>query len=457
MTRRLLLSYFLLTGFVLLVLEIPLGFSLTYNAEHNLLSGVGHDATVLATLVEDTVEQRQTKAIAGPAGDYARRVGGRVIVVDAAGTTLFDSDHPSGAPEDFSNRPEIRQALAGASPAGVRYSATLGYDLAYASAPVASGGQVHGAVRITYSATTLVRQKHRVWLILVGVGSVVLAAVFLVGWELARSTTRPLRSLEGVAGRLAAGDLSARAGVPKGPRELRSLSGAFNQMASRLEELVTSQSEFAAHASHELRSPLTALRLRLENLEPALARRRGLDDLEAAIGETQRLARIVDGLLLLARPGSSRPERESLDVNAAVHERVAAWTALAEEREVDLAASAAGVQLAEAVPGHVEQILDNYLANALDVSHPGAIVTVQTERQGPWVEVHVLDEGPGLSGEELGRAFERFWRGAGRRDGGSGLGLSIVRQLAGLSGGEAQLRPRVGRRGVDAVVRLRAC
>ncbi|HKN49506.1 MAG TPA: HAMP domain-containing sensor histidine kinase, partial [Actinomycetota bacterium] len=173
--------------------------------------------------------------------------------------------------------------------------------------------------------------------------------------------------------------------------------------------------------------------------------------------ETQRLAHIVDGLLLLARPGGSGPARESLDVNAAVRERVAAWTALAEEREVDLAASAAGVQLAEAVPGHVEQILDNYLANALEVSHPGAIVTVQTERQGPWVEVHVLDEGPGLSGEDLARVFERFWRGGRSRDGGSGLGLSIVRQLAGLSGGEAQLRPRVGRRGVDAVVRLRAC
>jgi light-regulated signal transduction histidine kinase (bacteriophytochrome) len=163
-------------------------------------------------------------------------------------------------------------------------------------------------------------------------------------------------------------------------------------MASRLEELVTSQSEFSAHASHELRSPLTALRLRLENLEPALVRRRGLDDLEAAIEETQRLARIVDGLLVLARSGGSGPERESLDVNAAVRERVAAWTALAEEREVDLAVSAAGVQLAEAVPGHVDQILDNYLANALEVSHPGAIVTVQTEREGPWVEVHVLDE-----------------------------------------------------------------
>src|SRR5205823_6182442 len=98
MTRRLLLSYFLLTGFVLLVLEIPLGFSLTHNAEHNLLSGVGHDATVLATLVEDSVEQRQASEIAGSAGDYARRVGGRVVVVDSAGTTLFDSDHPSGPP-----------------------------------------------------------------------------------------------------------------------------------------------------------------------------------------------------------------------------------------------------------------------------------------------------------------------------------------------------------------------
>src|SRR2546429_7027506 len=138
MTRRLLLSYFLLTGFVLLVLEIPLGFSLTHNAEHSLLGGVGHDTTVLATLVEDAVEQRQASAIAGPARDYARRVGGPVVVVDSAGTMLFDSGHPSGAPEDFSNRPEIRQALAGASPAGVPPPATPASHPAPGSAPAAS-------------------------------------------------------------------------------------------------------------------------------------------------------------------------------------------------------------------------------------------------------------------------------------------------------------------------------
>src|SRR3981081_331964 len=169
MTRRLLLSYFLLTGFVLLVLEIPLGFSLTHNAEHDMLRGVGHDAIVLASLVEDTVEQRQASGIAGPAGDEPPRAGRRVVVVGSTGTTLFDSGHPSGAPEDFSNRPEIRQALPGASPTGGRDSTTLGYDLAYASSPVASGGQVYGAVRITYSAAALVRQKHRVWLILAAV------------------------------------------------------------------------------------------------------------------------------------------------------------------------------------------------------------------------------------------------------------------------------------------------
>ena len=100
-----------------------------------------------------------------------------------------------------------------------------------------------------------------------------------------------------------------------------------------------------------LRSPLTALRLELENLEPTLARRAGRDDLEGAIAERHRLARIVDGLLVLARSWGSRPERESLDVNAAVRERVTAWTALAEEREVDLAVVVDGMQRAEAVPG----------------------------------------------------------------------------------------------------------
>lgn len=456
MARRLLLSYLLLTGFVLLVMEIPLGIALTRDAEHNLLNGAGHDASVLATLTEDGVVQRQVPRIAQPAVSYAQRVGGRVIVVDAGGGTLFDSEHPAGSSEDFSSRPEIRQALAGSSPTGIRYSSTLGYSLAYAAAPVTSSGQVRGAVRITYSAAALTSREHRVWLILIGVGAVVLGSALLVGWELAQSTTRPLRSLEGAAGRLATGDLSARAVVPVGPPELRSLATAFNQMAGRLGDLVTSQSEFAAHASHELRSPLTALRLRLENLEPALAKRRGLDDLEAAIGETQRLAHIVDGLLTLARSEGSSPEREPLDVNAAARERVAAWSPLAEEREVHIVLRERGTQKADAVPGHLEQILDNYLANALEVSEPGTTVVVQTERRGPWVEVHVLDEGPGLGDEDLARAFERFWRGRRTRGGGSGLGLPIVRQLATISGGEAELCHRPDSTGLDAVVRLAA-
>jgi signal transduction histidine kinase len=180
-------------------------------------------------------------------------------------------------------------------------------------------------------------------------------------------------------------------------------------------------------------------------------------DLEAAAVESRRLSRLVDGLLALARAEGARAERQAIDVNAVVEERSAAWSALAEERGVQLTAAVGRARpLALVVPGHLEQIVDNFLANALEVAPQGSRVTMSVVAAGGTVAVHVVDEGPGMSPEERRNAFDRFWRGRDANGvGGSGLGLAIVRQLATSNSGSAELRSGAGG-GIDAAVTLPA-
>ncbi len=454
MTRRLLLSYLTISAFTLLVLGIPLGINFAHNERSALTTDLERDATVIATLVEESLEEGTGPDPVTIAADYQDRTGARVVVVDADGISVADSDDPAANRRDFSTRPEFEQALAGDRVSGTRYSETLGERILFVAVPVASAGEVHGAVRVTRETAEVDARIRRNWLTLGLIGLIVLAAVSVVGFLLARSVTQPVRALDAAAVAIAAGDLSARAEVDRGPPEVRSLARQFNRTAARLEELVSSQRAFVADASHQLRTPLTALRLRLENLG-AGAPDSGRDDLDAAVGEATRLSRLVEGLLTITRAEGTRPERVTVDAAAVARERADAWEALAEERgariDVDAPASAGAL----AVEGGLEQVLDNLLDNALDVAPPGSVITVRVERDHDAVTIHVVDQGPGMSAQDRARALDRFWRGGSARSGGSGLGLAIVDQLVTAGGGTVDLRAAEPS-GLDVAVRLRA-
>ena len=233
---------------------------------------------------------------------------------------------------------------------------------------------------------------------------------------------------------------------------MRSLAATFNEMVAKLDLLLDSQQAFVADASHQLRTPLTALRLRLENLErdlPVAGRR----ELEGALEEVSRLSLIVDALLTLARADSERSGPASVDPASLLGERVAAWDALAAERGVALGMRAEGELAARAVPERLAQVVDNLLANALEVAPAGSAIELRARRVDAWIELRVSDRGPGLTPQQREHAFDRFWRGGAGR--GSGLGLAIVRRLVSADGGTVELQPREGG-GLDAVVRLRA-
>ena len=131
------------------------------------------------------------------------------------------------------------------------------------------------------------------------------------------------------------------------------------------------------------------------------------------------------------------------------------WVDLAEQNGVRVVTSGPLGATVLATPGHVEQMLDNLVENAVEATPPGGTVTVQVRASPAAAEIHVLDDGPGMTAEERERAFDRFWRSPGARAStkGSGLGLAIVRQLAAVDGGAAELEPAPGG-GLDAIIRL---
>jgi signal transduction histidine kinase len=448
-TRRLLLGYLGVTLFVLLSLMVPLGIQNQRTERRNLTANVSHDATVLAFDAEDAVQvptKKQLDGIAAIASSYASKTGARVVIVDRSGRALIDTSGRVQGAETFASRPEIKAALAGRYPSGVRYSKTLHERLLYVAVPIASGGRVHGVVRLTYPFSAVDARIRRYWLILALIGVVVLTGAAVVGLGIARFVTRPLRRLEQTAKAVGEGQLEARAPEQDGPPEVRSLAAVFNETVGKLARLLRSQGDFVTDASHELRTPLTALRLRLESLPPT-------PDRDAALAEADRLRDLVDGLLTLARAdaGSEAPGR--VDAAGLMRERVDAWRPLADEHGVALVANLDGPVTVRAAPGRLAQVLDNLLANALDASPSGGTVTLSAAATQPWIELHLSDEGRGLTPEQRERAFDRFWR-AGSGDGGSGLGLAIVKRLVAADEGEVELREAPGG-GVDAVVRLR--
>lgn len=445
---------------VVLVQDIPLSAQLRVVERDRIITSLERDAFILAGRSEESLESATDTdhaVIAELARQYRAAGGSRVVIVDSSGTALVTSDDDSASVgSSYLSRPEIAKALTGQIATGERFSDTLDEQLLYVTVPVLSGARIFGAVRLTYPAQvvtdTLNQRLLTLWL--VALTTVLLAGI--VGLVLSTTITRTLEKLEETTGHLAEGRLHVRADDRTGAPELRSLSRSFNVMAERLDALLEQQRTFASNASHQLRTPLTALRLRLESArvlidtDPAGA----ADRMLTAEAEAERLGEIIEGLLLLSRTESSSAPLETVDLAAIARARVDHWLPLAQESGVALEFRGPPSASISAVATAADQIIDNYLDNALTHSPSGSTIVVQTQESDGSVALHVLDQGPGMPPEERAQAFERFWR--GRPDGaGNGLGLAIVAQLASASGATVHLDDRPGG-GLDASVRFNA-
>jgi signal transduction histidine kinase len=471
MTRRILVMLLAFTALVLVGAVVPLTLNATSHDRNSFIQAATATARTDAVAVQGRLNLQSeppnsetlratTQAQAGlvQAVEEAREAGDGLLVLatDKKSGQVEPkavADVPGGMPPGnwdalAKQAADQAQQELGTGATVQPATETVGSKLVVAM-PVYNAGQWIGAVVLARSTQPLDREITALWVILGSVAAVAMIAAALLGFGLARWVSRPLKGLDAAAGRLAEGDLAVRATVGSGPPELRRLGTTFNTMAGRLEALVHGSRAMIADVSHQLRTPLTALRLRLDLLAADTDPETG-HELAGALDELARLSRLVDGLLTVARAEGVVPVPTAVDVAAVARERVVAWHPVADDRSITLAASQlagpgngraaaralTGPVLAWIGEGHLEQILDNLIANALDALSPGDLVRLTAEATATGARITVSDNGPGMSPEDRERAFLRFTTSSPN---GTGLGLAIVHRLAISNGGTARL------------------
>jgi signal transduction histidine kinase len=456
-TRRIALALVMLTAAVLIAAVVPLALGAIDHERDAFVQDTAGTASSIALLARgplqtDGHEDHADFAALSEAMQDAERNSDQVAVLNHQGSRVPRLSH--GSPPESAYRKLLAEVGGQSSP-----TTEVTKNAVYAAATVYGTGKLNGmpigTIVLERPTGPLNQNIADLWLYLVVLAGAALAAAVLVAIYLARWVSRPLARLDAAAGKIADGDLTVRARTGYGPPELRRMAATFNMMAGRLEALVHGHRAMLADASHQLRTPLTALRLRLDLLatdaSPATAA-----ELAGAQEEIARLSRLVDGLLATARAEAMTEQLETIDVLEAITERVAAWQPVAGGHDVKLIADVSGGAgsggtdgrpMVALGAGHLEQILDNLIDNAIDaLTEPdagpvGGSIRISATATDTGTLLTVADDGPGMSAQERSRAFLRYTTGS---QNGTGLGLAIVHRLVTANGGTIRLADTPG-------------
>ena len=399
MQRRLLISMVAVAVAAVLALGVPLAFVLTRLYVDEANQQLRRDAQNVAV----NLQERMEAGLPLGAEQLAAALSDRYVVIS----------QPGGGTIREGSKPPAHDAMT-ATASSANFRVTVAADDSYVT------GNVIRALLL--------------------IGSVALAAVgvaVVLGLTYARRLLRPLEELAGAADRLGSGG-SSPMGRRYGIQELDRVAEGLDSSAQRINELLSAEREFSVDASHQLRTPLTALSMRLEEMmaaadQPEVVREEGA----AALAQTERLAEVVGQLLGRARRSSSgAPILSSVD--EIVGQQVVEWEPAFRRINRRLTVTGEKGLFAFATPGGASQVLATLLDNAL--VHGAGTVTIRTSRTRRSVVVEVRDEGSGVPAELAPRIFERSVSGA---PGGTGLGLALARTIAAADGGQVVLvRPR---------------
>lgn len=318
MNRQLIRSYILLVAVAIFLFTVPVAFTLTKQLRDDTRQSVLREANTMALLLSNGTST-SCEALTEVATAYGD--------VQATPTANCDPELPVPAADAALKRAVEKNES----------TTDWGTDFVWGRhLTVTVPAKDDAAVRIVYSTSDMTRRLWQIWGFRAALAVLVLAAAAAIGAYAARRITAPLRELNAMASKFGDGDLTARSPVT-GPPETQTLARTLNQGAERLDTLVASQRIFVADASHQLRTPLTALRLSLDNIADGVDDEFVREDVEQATAEVVRMSRLVNGLLVLARAEAKVTAAEPLPLREIVDERLTVWRPAADERGVTIA------------------------------------------------------------------------------------------------------------------------
>ncbi|WUR57522.1 HAMP domain-containing histidine kinase [Micromonospora chokoriensis] len=471
MHRRLLVVLVPLAVLLVAALGVPLSVTVAEREMQETYVNRLNDVGRFASLAEAALSTGRTEALHQELTRYHDLYGIPVALIDTSGTVLLG---PVDAYEEAARTEPALPRIVTAALAGARSEPSWEWapwdDSALVVAePVGRDSEVVGAV-VTISDLSRTRELILVrWAWLAGLGLLPLIALAAVAWPVSAWVLRPVRKLDAATSRISEGDLTIRADAEAGPIELRRLAQSFNTMMDAVENAAQRQRAFVSDASHQLRNPLTSLRLAVESLAPHLRPEGdGQQVYDVAVDELKAMQRMLNSLQASARMESMRTA-SPVDLDEVLATRVDRWRALTATAGQTLTVDVPpGLRLLEP-PGGLGSILDELISNALRLSD-ARVVEVSArvvpahvgveDRVGAAVTIVVRDDGQGIDVSERAQALRRFWRSPRHQNvSGTGLGLAICADLIGAAGGtllleDGLLRPDGSGHGLAAVVVL---
>ena len=425
----LLIVLVLMNTYPLLVSE-----DLVFRAKHTALQAYASAINTAVAGLEELTEENVAQAMEAVEIDGVSRA----VVTDENGLALYDTREVGSAAGYYVFYTELVQALRGYSAVYSVYEE--GAFRSSAAQPVLYRNQIIGAVYVydydTQQASLLKDLQNNLMRISVGIAILVVC----VSLAFSRGLTRRLDSLLTAIRGVREGAYNQRA-VLSGHDEYTQIAGEFNDLVDRLQETENARRRFVSDASHELKTPLAAIRLltdsilQNENIDGATVR-----EFVSDIGqEAERLSRITEDLLRLTRLDSGVAETpERVEISPVLERVVKMLRPVADEKDVSIVTVCSDGAAAAATPGEIHQILYNLMENAVKYNRRGGFVRVSVDMGEETSTITVEDNGIGIPAEDLPRVFERFYRvdkARSRAAGGTGLGLSIVRDTVSRRGG----------------------
>ena len=371
----------------------------------------------------------------------------RILVTDSTGKVLYDTRETGGAVGDYALYTEIVQALLGNDAFTCSYQG--GAFRSRASSPVLYRNQIIGAVCAyeydTEQGALLEGLQGNLLRLSVGIG----AAVLVLSGILSAALTKKISQLLTAIRQVREGAYSHRTEI-RGRDEIAQIGQEFNSLTDRLQTTENARRRFVSDASHELKTPLAAIRLltdsilQTDDIDPQTTR-----EFVADIGqEAERLSRITEDLLRLTRLDSGVLDPPAVvDVLPVLEQVMRMMSLVAHEKGTDLTYDAEDGCTVLATKDEIHQVIYNLTDNAVKYSGTNGAAQVSLKREGDQVVLAVADNGPGIPEADLPRVFERFYRvdkARSRAAGGTGLGLSIVSDTVKKRGGTVGAANRPG-------------